>query len=266
MIWSLFIMTAWGWNVSNDATDWYVVNDSVMGGVSSSSLSNTESGTLLFAGFLSLENNGGFASTRTESVPLLQDGIDRITIRVRGDGRRYIATIRTPYRSMRRIYYRQAFETIADEDMTIDLRAEDFKAYTYGRRVSSAPTLAEVGPNIGSIGFMLADKRPGPFALQIIDIEGTSSPSDGEGEANLNSRALLAMAINRGVPLYNRGQPERCAEIYETALSTLLLDDYGLTESQRNETSQALKAANQEPSQNERAWILRRAIDRRLND
>jgi monofunctional biosynthetic peptidoglycan transglycosylase len=257
-------MTAWGWTVSNDASNWYVVNDTVMGGVSSSSLGNTESGSLLFSGFLSLENNGGFTSTRTESVPLLQDGLDTLTVRVRGDGRNYIATIRTPYRSMRRVYYRQEFETVADKVVEVELKAEDFKAYTFGRRVPSAPTLAEVGPNIGSIGFMLADKKPGPFALQIISIDGVSSARD--GTASLNVRDLLSLAVSRGVPLFNNGYPEQCAEIYETALSTLLLDDYELTESQRSDTTQALKTARAEPSQSEKAWILRRAIDRRLTE
>ena len=259
-------MTAWGWTVSNDSNDWYVVNDTVMGGVSSSSVGKTAAGGLLFSGFLSLDNNGGFTSTRTEAVPLLQEGFDKITIRVRGDGRSYIATVRTPYRSMRRIYYRQAFQTVADEEIEVELKAQDFEAYTFGRRVRSAPTLAEIGPNIGSIGFMLADKKPGPFALQVIQIEGESSPSVDDGNKSRSTRDLLTLAISRGVPLYNGGQPERCAEIYEAALSTLLLDEYGLTESQRTETAQALKAAKSEPSQDERAWILRRAIDQRLRD
>lgn len=45
--------------------DWFVVNDGVMGGISSSTLEISSDGTGVFAGHLSLENNGGFASVRT---------------------------------------------------------------------------------------------------------------------------------------------------------------------------------------------------------
>jgi hypothetical protein len=47
------------------ADDWFVVSDGVMGGVFSSSMEVTSGGTGVFAGRLSLENNGGFASVRT---------------------------------------------------------------------------------------------------------------------------------------------------------------------------------------------------------
>ena len=45
-------------------TNWYIVNDDVMGGISKSYLSINEEKNLIFNGYLSLENNGGFASSR----------------------------------------------------------------------------------------------------------------------------------------------------------------------------------------------------------
>ena len=44
--------------------NWNIVNDGVMGGISTSSLSINSNSILIFKGYLSLENNGGFASTR----------------------------------------------------------------------------------------------------------------------------------------------------------------------------------------------------------
>ena len=255
-------MTAWGWTVSNKAADWYVVNDTVMGGVSSSEVFNSDAGSLVFSGLLSTENNGGFTSTRTEAFPTLNGGLQKLTLKLRGDGRTYIATIRTPYPSLRRIYYRQAFETVANTEIEVELYAKDFKPYTFGRRVPSAPSLDEIGPGIGSIGFMLADKNPGSFALEIITLEGTSQERDDDLSTPQSLRDFLSLAITRGVPLFNSGQPGRCADIYQSALSTILLGDFGLTDAQRDETSQALKIALSEPSIIERAWILRRAIDR----
>ena len=44
--------------------NWNIVNDDVMGGISRSSLSMNDENNLIFSGYLSLENNGGFASSR----------------------------------------------------------------------------------------------------------------------------------------------------------------------------------------------------------
>jgi len=257
-------MTAWGWTVSNNANDWYVVNDTVMGGVSSSSVDTNDSGQMVFSGRLSLENNGGFTSTRTEAIPLLKSGLDTLTFQLRGDGRTYIATIRTPYPSLRRIYYRQSFDTVADQDITVELKGEDFKPYVFGQPVPSAPSLAEIGPAIGSVGIMLADKSPGAFSLQINEISGVSVTGNPSVDDTGDLRGLLTLAIARGVPLFNSGRADACTEIYRAALSTVSLAAYGLNEAQRNDVAKALGAAKSEASASERAWILRRAIDRRL--
>ena len=53
--------------------DWYVVNDGVMGGRSQSRVTYNEE-SMIFAGKVSLENNGGFASLRSPYQQLkLQD-------------------------------------------------------------------------------------------------------------------------------------------------------------------------------------------------
>ena len=44
--------------------NWNIVNDDVMGGISTSYLSVSDEKNLIFNGNLSLENNGGFASSR----------------------------------------------------------------------------------------------------------------------------------------------------------------------------------------------------------
>jgi len=64
---------------------WKSVNDGVMGGVSEGGFKRTDSNTLLFSGTLSLENNGGFASIRTE--PRAMD-LTGLSVRSRGEGSR----------------------------------------------------------------------------------------------------------------------------------------------------------------------------------
>ena len=46
--------------------NWKIVNDTVMGGRSSSHWSSNPASASLFEGYLSLENNGGFASVRCD--------------------------------------------------------------------------------------------------------------------------------------------------------------------------------------------------------
>ena len=66
---------------------WTPLNDTVMGGVSSSRVIEHD-GVLRFTGEVSLEHNGGFASMQTDVDLDLHDATG-LTLRVRGDGQRY---------------------------------------------------------------------------------------------------------------------------------------------------------------------------------
>ena len=155
----LCMSIAHAWTQPADAAEWYVVNDTVMGGVSTSKVSDHPDGGLVFSGELSLDNNGGFTSTRTESLPRDWSDVSALQMQVVGGGRSYIATLRTPSRALRRIYYRLPFDTVAGEETTITLPLADFQAYTFGRRVPNAPSLAEIRNQIGSAGIMLAVRK-----------------------------------------------------------------------------------------------------------
>ena len=80
------------------ADTWSVVNDTVMGGVSSGRLAVAD-GMLVFTGELSLDNNGGFASVRSPLVDAEQAmaWADRQGPRlvVEGDGRTWTVEVRT---------------------------------------------------------------------------------------------------------------------------------------------------------------------------
>ena len=263
----LFLLTAMAtaWTQSADASKWYVVNDTVMGGVSRSQVRPHADGGVVFEGTLSLQNNGGFASTRTEAIPSDWTNATALQFTVVGDGRSYIATVRTPSRALRRIYYRQPFETKKGEEVTVTLPLDAFSAYTFGRRVSGAPSLLDLRSNLGSIGVMLADKKEGPFSLHITQIstiqsDGEDTPTQPPREASAMS--ALTLAIERGVPLFNAGDADRCADIYTTAITTILL---AAPDELNNEQTQAfvsaVQSAEREADAVERAWILRRAMD-----
>jgi NADH dehydrogenase [ubiquinone] 1 alpha subcomplex assembly factor 1 len=76
-------------------TSWVAVNDGVMGGVSSGRVSR-KNGVLTFSGRVSLKNNGGFASARSNSkvAPIGPDAA-AFVFRARGDGSTYQFTVDT---------------------------------------------------------------------------------------------------------------------------------------------------------------------------
>jgi len=155
---------------------WQPVNDGVMGGVSDGRFRITEQGVMEFYGSLSLENNGGFASVRSRPRKLgLADG-EAIAARVRGDGRQYYLNLRVPTRRIA-FSYRASFETKEGKWQEVKIPLNRFQATSFGTPVRDA---APVDPGeVNSIGFLLADKKPGPFKLEVKWVK-VLKPSAGE--------------------------------------------------------------------------------------
>lgn len=148
-------------------SEWRIVNDGVMGGRSSSKVRMGNSGEMLFSGNLSLENNGGFASTRSREKNLKLRTGDVIVMQLMGDGRRYTFNAYVPRRRMA-FSFRTEFQTIKDEWTEVSIPIEKLVATSFGRVVrgiSLNPT------EVNSIGILLGDKKPGPFQLAIRSIE-----------------------------------------------------------------------------------------------
>lgn len=156
------------------AQTWSAVNDSVMGGVSKGSIAVSSTGTLIFSGTLSLENNGGFASIRSRDGDLDLDGCDTLAVRVKGDGRSYYLSLRTPDRRMASSY-RAPIQTMAGQWTEVRLPLKDFYYTSFGRRIERAPIQAS---QINSLGFTLSDKKPGGFYLEIDWIKAIDSSAD----------------------------------------------------------------------------------------
>jgi hypothetical protein len=162
--------TLFNFSTVTNATAWQIVNDDVMGGVSSSRFSVTN-GVAVFRGKLSLENNGGFASVR--SLPSRHDlaRCDAFLIRVRGDGLRYKFTARTD-RSFDSPIYQASFPTKQGEWEELRLPITDFVPTLRGRVLSGQPPLDPA--KVTSVGFLISDKQAGPFQLEVAWIKVTS--------------------------------------------------------------------------------------------
>ena len=146
------------------AQQWQAVNDGVMGGVSDGRFRITPESTLEFFGTLSLENNGGFASVRTKPADLDINAGDTIVVRVKGDGREYVLNLYTKSRRMA-FSYKAPLPTVKNEWTEVAVPLEDFIPTSFGNRVQG---MGPVEPDeITSIGFMLSDKKAGPFKMQV---------------------------------------------------------------------------------------------------
>jgi len=150
------------------AQQWQAVNDGVMGGVSDGRFTITDDKTLEFSGTLSLENNGGFASVRTKATDLDIEAGDTLVVRVKGDGREYVLNLYTKSRRMA-FSYRAPLPTTKDEWTEVRVPLEDFIPTAFGRRVQG---MGPVGPDqINGLGFMLSDKKPGKFRMQVESVK-----------------------------------------------------------------------------------------------
>ena len=149
----------------NKKLDWGVVNDGVMGGRSKGRLTFTDSGTLLFRGDLSLENNGGFSSLRTRTLDLDLSGRAGLAMRVKGDGRSYQVRLGTDarYRGME-VSFMAAFPTKKGEWTEVNVPFSDLTGTFRGRTLKN-----EVfNPSeVRRLGLLLADKKAGPFSLEV---------------------------------------------------------------------------------------------------
>jgi len=162
------------------AQQWQVVNDGVMGGVSEGRFRITPEDTLEFLGTLSLENNGGFASVRTKPADLAINAGDDLVIRVKGDGREYVLNLYTKSRRMA-FSFRAPLPTVINEWTEVAVPLEDFIPTSFGNRVQG---MGPVEPNeITSIGFMLSDKKAGPFKMEVAWVKiGTPAQENPAGQ------------------------------------------------------------------------------------
>ena len=164
---------------------WIAVNDGVMGGVSKGGPSFTEDGTMVFSGTLSLENRGGFSSIRTRPRRTDLSTYDHLVVRVRGDGRTYWLTVSTnvgiPAGS-----YRVLIETTAGEWKTVRAPFSEFRATSFGRVLPAFVPLDR--SKVESVGFLLSDKKAGPFRLEVDSIKASAGNADGPAPATPSER------------------------------------------------------------------------------
>jgi monofunctional biosynthetic peptidoglycan transglycosylase len=143
---------------------WKIINDAVMGGVSSSRISIINNDAALFHGVISLENYGGFTSMRSLPREFELTGLTKLILRIKGDGKGYRLRLRTD-EAYEGIAYQEHFSTEQDTWITLCLSFETFTPVFRGRVIEDAQSLNV--SRIQRLGFMIAYKQAGPFRLEI---------------------------------------------------------------------------------------------------
>lgn len=158
---------------TGEVAAWTTVNDPVMGGRSTSSVTFDDGG-LMFAGVISLENNGGFASARGPVNPDIgrkAAGATALRVRAVGDGKTYVLRVGAAGQFW---YYIQRFSTEPAVQRNYDLPVAGFQAV--GMRLDPAPNAPQtLNPSsISQVSVYILDKQQGPFALTINAIDASA--------------------------------------------------------------------------------------------
>ena len=145
---------------------WTTVNDPVMGGRSTSTVTFGDGG-LVFSGTISLDNNGGFASARSPQDPDIgrrAAGATSLGVRARGDGKTYLLKVTAAGEPWS---YIQRFVTEAGVPRTYELPVSGFQAV--GMRLDPAPEAPQtLDPStIGRVAIYILDKQQGPFQITV---------------------------------------------------------------------------------------------------
>ena len=152
-----------------DGMEWQVVNDGVMGGLSEGKLTQSATGTMIFSGMLSLENNGGFSTFRSGDLKLDLSGDLGLLLRVKGDGRTYQARLATDalFRGME-VSFAADFATQKGEWIEVKVPFASFKGSFRGLDL---PKEKLEPAKVRRISILLGDKKQGPFELEIDSIQ-----------------------------------------------------------------------------------------------
>jgi len=149
----------------------------VMGGRSQGSSFLTEAENRIFSGEISLKNNGGFSSVRTVGAEYDLSDYEGVTVKVRGDGRKYYFTARANNRS--RVAFWYDMQTKAGELTTFKIPFSSLYATSFGTKLNGMKLNSK---NITSFGLMLYDKNDGEFNLELVSVKVYGNTSNRKQE------------------------------------------------------------------------------------
>lgn len=150
------------------ALGWRPVLDQVMGGRSTGELS-VQSTSLHFVGFVSLENNGGFASVRSPTGLYDLSMCEHVSIRYRALGLGFALTL-NQHSEYYKPRYKAGLSSNNGEWQTDTIALRDFNKVRLGERLTGQPSQHELANTI-RIGLISDQKAEKEFELDVDYIE-----------------------------------------------------------------------------------------------
>lgn len=168
---TLFVLTSFTMDIpkidfgkKKDGTNWQVVNDGVMGGLSRGEAKLTDN-SILFKGEVSLDNNGGFSSLRSNFSRKELSGYEQVTIRYRSEGISLAMTL-----SVSRRWYIPNYKTSLSSTQgawkTITLNLKDFQKHYIGKPMNETLD-STILSEVIRLGFITNEKKYGDFEFEI---------------------------------------------------------------------------------------------------
>ena len=157
----MFAQNVYDFSHESKAGDWYVVDDRVMGGRSQGNVEVSEEGHGIFQGTVSLENNGGFSSIRTQMEGLETKDYSVFKIRLKGDGKNYQFRVRSQLNE--RHSYQYEFPTTGEwQELTVPF---DKMIPTFRGTRLNMPNYP--GEYLRECSFLISNKENESFRLEI---------------------------------------------------------------------------------------------------
>ncbi len=241
-----------------ESFQWSIVNDTVMGGRSSAQASFDKNKHLQWTGNLSLENNGGFVSIRSEYLNLDWSQFDGVEVVLKGAGRDIQVSLQRRDRMIRAGGYRALVPTNRQGDTRVFIPFSAFQLKRFGRAIQGPPLRSGL-KSIAQMGLLMADKREGPFEVTLKSIKPVRY--EGRTQIKANVGQDIIEAIEKGVPTFNGGDAEGCATIYRQVLTQLHKNGHLGTETWATQTVLQALAKAKVQDRVSAAWTLRRAMD-----
>ncbi|PKF62658.1 CIA30 family protein [Psychromonas sp. psych-6C06] len=154
----------------SDMQSWRIINDSVMGGLSTGNTVQ-KAQSICFFGRVKIENNGGFTSSYRK-LPPLDKQLNAVAIDIDGDGNSYQLRMRTVVSNTLldpQSVYKIDFQTIVGKRQQLLFKLADFSASLRGKIITDAPALK--AENITEIGFLIAPKCEKVFSLDVYQVK-----------------------------------------------------------------------------------------------
>jgi hypothetical protein len=149
---------------TGNAPSWYVVNDGVMGGLSTGDLESTDR-SIIFAGEISLENNGGFASIRSVYDNYDLSKYKEVEIKYRSSNYDFAMTLEM-HRRFYMPYFKFNLPDTQNKWKILKIKLIDFEAYTLGRKLGYELD-DESKKELIRMGFISNEKNAGKYQIEI---------------------------------------------------------------------------------------------------